>query len=220
MRSAVHLTGRRSARAQNAATTSSGYSVVFMPKPPPMSPTSTRTCSLGMPSTSAASSSRRPVGVWQLVRSVMRLVCGSKLARVTRGSIGDGARRWFRMSRLTTCAARANAASAAAALPCCATHAMLPVAAGHTSGAPGAIASAMSATIGNGFVAHVDRIERIARLFARFRDDRRDGLADEADGVHRQRMLRRRRRRRAVGPLEVRRLHERLHAGLHAGPCP
>ena len=63
MRSLVHFTGRFNARAQYAATTSSPYSVVFMPKPPPTSPTSTRIIEGAIPSTSPHNSSRNPVGV-------------------------------------------------------------------------------------------------------------------------------------------------------------
>ena len=121
-----------------------------MPKPPPTSPTRTRIFSGAIDSTSVHSSSRRPVGVWQLTRSVMRPVAASHDASVARGSIGDGASRWFTRSSVTTCAADAIACAVASALPCRFSHAMLPVAAGHTSGAPGAIASAISATAGSG----------------------------------------------------------------------
>ena len=48
-----------------------------MPKPPPTSPTSTRTLSVGMPSTTWQRSSRNPVGVWQPTRSVIRSVVAS-----------------------------------------------------------------------------------------------------------------------------------------------
>ena len=41
-----------------------------------------------MPSTASHSSSRKPVGVWQLTRSVSRSVAASYVASVERGSIG------------------------------------------------------------------------------------------------------------------------------------
>ena len=48
-----------------------------MPKPPPTSPTTTRTFSGGMPSTSLDSLSRAPEGIWLDRRSVSRSLVGS-----------------------------------------------------------------------------------------------------------------------------------------------
>ena len=99
---------------------------------------------------------------------------------------------------MTTCAAAANAASAASALPWRVSAGDVAGRAGHTSGAPGAIASASVDDHRQRLVVDVDRLRRIARLLARFGDDRGDRFADEANGADGQRMLRRRGGRRAV----------------------
>ncbi len=69
-------------------------------------------------------------------------------------------------------------------------------------------------------VAHVDRLDRIARLLCALRDHRGNGFADKAHGTDRQRMSRRRRRRRSVGALEVgrqRQRHDRIADQVLAG---
>ncbi len=68
---------------------------------------------------------------------------------------------------------------------------------------------------GQRLVAYADGFRGVARLHARFRDDRGHGLADVADRVDGERALRRPGGRRAVGTLEVGGLDERLHAGAH-----
>ncbi len=104
------------------------------------------------------------------------------------------------------------------ASPCRASHAMLPVAAGQTSGAP-----ARHRGVGVGhrrqrIVADVDRLDRVARLLRALRDHRGHRFADEAHGSDGQRVSRRRRRRRAVGALEVGRQRQRLDACRAPGP--
>ena len=86
-----------------------------MPKPPPTSPTTTRSLSVGQPKASLHSVSRTPLGIWLLMRSVTRPF--SKLPSTLRGSSEVGARRWFTRSSATTCAAWAKAAVQASALP-------------------------------------------------------------------------------------------------------
>ena len=148
LRSAHHLTGRFRCRAAKATAASSGYRPVFMPKPPPTSPTTTRTFSLGIFSRSCATVSRAPEGICVLIRSVRRSLASSYVASTARGSIADGASRWFTRSSDTTCAAARNAASAAPASPCRFAAARLPGASSKPSGAPGAVASSSSRTAG------------------------------------------------------------------------
>ena len=149
MRVARQRTGRPSRRAAQAQTTSSGCSSVFMPKPPPTSPTVTRTCSAGMPS-SLASDCCMPDGFCELACSVSRPLAASTPARAPRGSIVTGASRWLCSASRVTCCARANAASQAAALPKRETAATLPGASGHSGGADSASAASSVATAGNG----------------------------------------------------------------------
>ncbi len=122
---------------------------VFMPKPPPTSPTTTRTLCALMPGSASTSELRTPVGIWLLNRTVRRDVAASKSASTVRGSIGAGARRWFSTSTVTVWAARWNACAAAAASPCRASAAMLSGAASHSTGAPGVIARTGSVTAGS-----------------------------------------------------------------------
>ena len=68
-------------------------------------------------------------------------------------------------------------------------------------------------------IPHVDRFCRIACLFAGLGHDRDHGLADEARRVHGQHALRRRSGSRPIGPLEIRRHQQRLHACSHQ-ICP
>ena len=119
-----------------------------MPKPPPTSPTRTRTCSLTRPGSAAAMPSRTAVGIWLDSVTVSRPLAESGSASTTRGSIEAGARRWLTMSSDTTCAARWNAASAAAASPCFISEAMLSGACSHSTGAPGRMACSVSVTEG------------------------------------------------------------------------
>ena len=85
LRSARHFTGRFSTLATHTATDSSGWMPVLMPKPPPMSRTSTRTLSLGILRTTSASASRVPDGFWLPIWTVMR--SPSHSAMIARGSI-------------------------------------------------------------------------------------------------------------------------------------
>ena len=206
-----------SARASHAATTSSAYSVVFMPNPPPTSPTRTRTLSVSMPSTSLVELVAHAGGrLASSTRSVMRLAARHRSSRawraarsvagatrwLTRSSVthvrgrGDRQRRRFRVAVLRRRTRRCRSAS------------------GHTSGASFAMASASVDHHRQRLVAHVERFRRVARLVAGLGDHRRDRLADEAHRVDREGVLRRRRRGRTVRALEVGGLHERLHAGL------
>ena len=68
---------------------------------------------------------------------------------------------------------------------------------------------------GKRLVANVDCVDRVLRLYARFRDDHRDRLADEARGAHGERVAWRRRERLAVGPLEISGIGQRLDALAH-----
>ena len=183
-----------------------------MPKPPPTSPTRTRIVAGSTPSTSFARSSRSPVGVWQLVRIVVRPVAASYAASVVRGSTGAGITRWLTRSRPTTCFARANAAATAFASPWRATQATLPVALGPDLRGAGRDRVVEGGDGGPRLVADVDRLGGVARGVERGRDDRGHRFADVADDVGRERALRRRGRRLAVGALEVGRARQRLHA--------
>ena len=87
-----------------------------MPKPPPTSPTTTRTASAFRPS-APHTPSRTPVGIWLDSRICSRCALASNSASTVRGSIGAGATRWLWMSTATRTAARWNAACAAAASP-------------------------------------------------------------------------------------------------------
>ncbi len=86
-----------------------------MPKPPPTSPTVTRTCSRGRPSASQTES-RTPEGIWVLMRRVSRPSSATQASTV-RGSSASAATRWLASSSATTWAAAANAASVAATSP-------------------------------------------------------------------------------------------------------
>ena len=82
-----------------------------MPKPPPTSPTTTRTSSFGACRACRRRCCRaRPMGICVLMRIVVRPVALSKSACTERGSMVTAARRWLVMSSLTTCAAWAKAA--------------------------------------------------------------------------------------------------------------
>ena len=109
MRSAHHLTGRFSVRARSSATTtSSGYRPVFMPKPPPTSPTTHAHLLLGQAEQRvAAMPSRTPVGIW-LDSAQREPPAGRVVARRAPRAApsAHGARRWLTMSSETTCAAR------------------------------------------------------------------------------------------------------------------
>ena len=151
----------------------------------------------------AASSSRSPVGVWQLTVSVSRPVLPSSMASVARGSMGQGATRWLTKSSLTTCAALRKAAAVAVASPWRISQARLPLAAGHTSGAFARKRGAGIRHRRQRLVADVDRLDRVARLAHARRDHRRDGFTDVPHRVDRERVPRRGRRRRAVGAAEI-----------------
>ena len=96
----------------------------------------------------AQTESRTPEGICVLMRIVRRSLAPSCSASTERGSMVSATRRWLVMSRRTTWAALANAASVASALPWRASAAMLPVASSHSSGAPSAVAALRSTTIG------------------------------------------------------------------------
>ena len=119
---------------------------VFMPKPPPTSPTTTRTLACVRPGIRSANELRTPLGIWLLMRRVRR--SPSLQASTLRGSIVTGARRWFTRSSATVCAAEANAAAARAASPCRISAQTLSGASGHSAGAPGAVARSTSLTAG------------------------------------------------------------------------
>ncbi len=187
-----------------------------MPNPPPTSPTTTRTDPGGMPSTASASSSRSPVGVWQLTRSVSRPLAASTLASVARGSIGEGIRRWLTRSRHHVRGRRAREGVGD----------LRGMAVAHLArDVPGRVGPHERRARGDGrarvrhrrqrFVANVDRLGRVACLVHRLRDDRRHRLADVAHGAHRERVVRRCRGRRAIRTLEVRGRHQRPHARTH-----
>jgi hypothetical protein len=74
-----------------------------MPKPPPTSPTTTRTLSTVRPGIASARLARTPVGIWLDRRTVS--APSSTQASTLRGSIGAGATRWFTRSSVTWCAA-------------------------------------------------------------------------------------------------------------------
>ena len=144
-RSPTQRTGLAVARAAQAMTTSSGYEPVFMPKPPPTSPTRTRTSS-GLRPSAVAMAPRTAVGICELACTSSR--APSHAARSARGSSVSAARRWCVMFSLTMCAAWSNAACAAAASPWRASQAMLSGAASVTA-ASAASAAASVGTAGN-----------------------------------------------------------------------
>ena len=118
-----------------------------MPKPPPTSPTTTRTFSLGRPM-AAHSESRTPEGICVLMRIVRRPVSLSCAASTERGSMVSATTRWLFTSSATTWLALAKAAVAASLLPWRISAATLPEASSHNCGAPSAVALARSTTIG------------------------------------------------------------------------
>ncbi len=215
MRSAHHLSGRFNSRAQNASTTSSGYSPVFIPKPPPTSPTSTRTLSCAMPSTASHSASRRPVGVWlrgakrdASARGVVAREQRARLDRARRQPLIDEVERDDVRGVREGLGGRGDVAMADLRRDVAGGRRPHLRRAGRDRGA--GVDHARQRV-----VAHVDGFHRVARRVARLGDDRRHGFADEAHGVDGERMARRRRRRRAVGAPEVRGGRQRLHAGAH-----
>ena len=96
-----------------------------MPKPPPTSPTRTRTCFCSSPGSAAAMPLRTAVGIWLLMRTTSRPLAASNEATTLRGSSETGATRWLTTSISTRTAARANAAAVAAASPWLISAAML-----------------------------------------------------------------------------------------------
>ena len=119
-----------------------------MPKPPPTSPTVTRTWSRDRPRMSLHSELRTPLGIWLLMRSVRR-PSSAIHASTERGSMVSAATRWLVMASLTTCAAAANASAVAASLPWRISAAMLSDASGHKAGAPAVVASVKPTTCGS-----------------------------------------------------------------------
>jgi hypothetical protein len=95
-RSAVHFTGRASALEAQAATTSSLYTKIFEPNPPPTSGAITRIFVSGMPRMKAAMRSRWTWGFCEVTQSVRSPVPGAYDATHARGSIAFGIRRWLR----------------------------------------------------------------------------------------------------------------------------
>ena len=89
-RSATHLTGRLSILATHTATNSSGWMPVFMPKPPPMSRTTTRTLSLASED-HVAQRVARARGFWLPIWTIIR--SPSHSAITARGSIAFTIRR-------------------------------------------------------------------------------------------------------------------------------
>ena len=145
-----------------------------MPKPPPTSSTTTRTFSRRDAEHASHSVSRAPDGIWLDRRSVSRSAVGV-VARPwqLRGSIGVGARRWLtRSSDDDMRGGLAKAASVAAASPCLICAAMLPVAAGQTSGAPGARRLRQLGDGGQLVIFDHDGVERVLRHGAASRPPR------------------------------------------------
>ena len=148
LRSARHFTGRFSTLAAQTATDSSGWMPVRMPKPPPMSRTSTRTLSLGILRMTSASRSRVTDGFWLPMWTMMR--SPSHSAITARGSMAFTISRWCTMSIDTTWAACLKAASALAASPKRLKPTRLPGAPCQICGASGFSASSISVTDGSG----------------------------------------------------------------------
>ena len=69
-RSAVHFTGRSSMRASQAMATSSVYTKIFEPKPPPTSGEMTRNLCSGTPRTNAPMISRWTCGFCDVTHNV------------------------------------------------------------------------------------------------------------------------------------------------------
>ncbi len=114
-RSARHRTGRFSTLAAQTATASSGWMPTFMPKPPPMSRTTTRTLSLGIFRMTSHRVSRVTEGFWLPIWTISRSFSHS--AMTARGSMAFTIRRWCTMSSDTTWAALLKASSALAWSP-------------------------------------------------------------------------------------------------------
>ena len=146
-RSARHFTGRFSTLAAHTTTDSSGWMPTFMPKPPPMSRTITRTLSLGILSTTSARVSRVTEGFWLPIWTTIR--SPSHSAITARGSMALTISRWCTMSSDTTWAATLKAASDLAASPKRLKPTTLPGAPFHTCGASGFRASSISVTDGS-----------------------------------------------------------------------
>ncbi len=122
---------------------------VFMPKPPPTSPTRTWICSCLIPGSAPARPAATAVGIWLLIRTVSRPLAASNRATMLRGSIATGETRWLTRSSSMRTAADANNAAAFSASPWLISAAMLSAASGVTAGAPGAVAATTSATAGS-----------------------------------------------------------------------
>ena len=122
---------------------------VFMPKPPPTSPTTTWILSCAIAGSAAARPEATAVGIWLLMRTVIPPLAGSGETTTLRGSIATGETRWLISSSSMRTAARAKAASACAASPCRISAAMLSAASGVTAGAPAIVAARTSATAGS-----------------------------------------------------------------------
>jgi hypothetical protein len=86
--------------------------LILAPKPPPTSGAIARTWSWPSP-VNAAMNERRMCGFWVDDQIVIVPLPGSKCATTPRGSIADGARRWFTIRCEMTTSAVANAASIA-----------------------------------------------------------------------------------------------------------
>ncbi len=120
-----------------------------MPKPPPTSGVSTRSCGTGILSTPSARRRRTTATPWVLAMRVYRPSAGSQRPMAARGSIAAGARRVSSSRTRATCAAPAKAASTAAASPSAQSKATLPGASGQIARAPGASAASTSAAAGS-----------------------------------------------------------------------
>ncbi len=125
-RSAVHLTGRPSFMDAQQTATSSGYTKIFEPNPPPTSGAITRILCSGMPRTNAAMSSRWTWGFWEVTQHVSSPVAGLNCAIDARGSIALGINRWLIKRCLTTRWAPLIAASVLSLSPMFHSNATLP----------------------------------------------------------------------------------------------
>ena len=138
---------RPSRRATQHTTACSGSAPNLAPNAPPTSGVMIRSAASSIPSM-AARALRVPCAPWFGIHAVSRPP-GSQTAAAARVSIGAGAIRWLRMVRETTTSHPANRSAASAARSPKVAATLLP-AAGNSTAAPGASASAISTTGGSG----------------------------------------------------------------------
>ena len=149
-RSAVHLTGRPSAREAQVTTHSSGYTKILEPNPPPTSGEMTRSLCSGIPRTNAAISRRWTCGFCVVTQRVISPVAGLALASAARGSMALGMSRWLTKCSFTTLAAPRKAASVLSLSPSDQRNETLSGASSWSFGAPPSVARTASVTTGSG----------------------------------------------------------------------